>query len=119
MKLFVAPQARRDVGDILRRSVSQFGADARDRYRALILRSYSDLLADPSRAGVHRGPVGDVRLYHLRHSRAVFPAGSRTRAPKHLIAFRIKGDLVEVIRVLHEAMDIERHLSESGGRRQG
>ncbi|HTU52630.1 MAG TPA: hypothetical protein VMF62_01540 [Acetobacteraceae bacterium] len=49
-----------------------------------------------------------VRSYHLWHSRM----HSDVARPRHLILYRIaEGSIVEVGRVLHDAMELERHVA--------
>jgi toxin ParE1/3/4 len=67
----------------------------------------------------HRPPeLGpDVRSYHLRHSRdrARTEHGIVLR-PRHFLLYRIaRADLVGVGRVLHDAMEVERHLPKGFG----
>ncbi|HEY5072527.1 MAG TPA: type II toxin-antitoxin system RelE/ParE family toxin [Caulobacteraceae bacterium] len=108
----VAPAARRDVRDILRWSDSQFGRQARDRYRRFIERACVDLRSDPARPGVqrHQDMAADHFLYHLRHGRSLSPA-DRVASPRHFLAFRHRGDHIEIVRILHDAMNLPSHLN--------
>lgn len=69
-----------------------------------------DLGDDPDRPGVrHRDDLGPgIRTYHAAHtSRRV----GLVRRPRHLFLFRIAADgAVEVARILHDAMDVARHV---------
>jgi toxin ParE1/3/4 len=59
--------------------------------------------------------IADVRSYHLRHSRtrASGVAGLVT-SPRHLVFYRLSYDPPEILvaRVLHDAMDAQRHIPE-------
>lgn len=109
---FFAPRARRDVLDLARHSEVQFGRDARDRYLALIGQAVLDLRRDPTRPGVQcRAELPpDVRLYHLRHSRSGLAPRERPATARHVMVFRETAERVEIVRVLHDAMDWVRHL---------
>lgn len=63
--------AERDIIEILRISLEDFGRDGALRYQHLIATALEDLATDSSRNGVVRRPelAADVYSYHLRHSR--------------------------------------------------
>jgi len=110
--LLVSPLARRDVFDLARWSEVQFGRRARDRYLALIERTFVDLRTDPARPGVEtRSELPpDIRIYHLRHGRSKFARNQRVNKPRHFVVFRMMSEAVEVVRVLYDAMDLPEHL---------
>lgn len=106
-------QARADVVDILEWSERRFGRATRQRYQALILIALDDVAADPLRIGsVDRPELGPaVRTYHLRHSRDRARIDNRTvESPRHLLIYRvIEPGLIGVGRIVHDAMEMERH----------
>lgn len=107
--------ARADIAQILRLSAADFGEAARSRYAALIATALGDLLTEPLRpTSVARPELqAGIRTYHLRHCRRR-AAGSlgAIKAPRHLIVYQTPApDLVVVVRVLHDAMELERHLA--------
>ena len=53
-----------------------------------------------------------MRTYHLSFSRQrARGQGSILRKPRHFLVYRLRGDThIEIVRVLHDAMDLERHL---------
>ena len=73
-----------------------------------------DVAADPSRPGCHMRPeiAANSRTYHLRHSRdRVARRADRVHKPRHFLLFRFADDgAVEIGRVLHDSMDLTRHL---------
>ena len=77
---------RRDVADTLSRSEEEFGAEASDRYAALISRAVRDLMEDPLRPGTATRPMfaADVRIYHLAFSRDR-ALGGKVKSPRHLV----------------------------------
>ena len=54
----------------------------------------------------------ELRTYHLRHSRKrAKTAHGRVHEPRHLLVYRLGGDgMVEIARILHEAMDLRRYV---------
>ena len=109
-RLVLTSPAHRAFKDILRHSRDRFGDVVRDRYLRLLIRAFADLRADPQRRGVQSGP-GRLHRYHLRHSRRAIPASDRIARPRHFIVFRFDAETVEVIHLLHEAMDLPARLS--------
>lgn len=73
-----------------------------------------DIGAAPERLGsAPRPDLGfAVRCYHLRHSQENARAlGAFVRRPRHFLLYRtMLPDLVDIDRVLHDAVEIERHL---------
>jgi toxin ParE1/3/4 len=110
----LSPQAERDIESILAWSQAEFGEKARLRYEALLLRALLDLADSPDRPGSQDRPelAPGARTYHLRHSRdRVKKSTGQVQRPRHFLLFRVLDDgTVEVGRVLHDAMDLARHL---------
>ena len=84
------------------------------RYRALLSASLRRLAADPQ--GVltkdRQEILAGVRSFHIRHARA----DSREPAvgnPVHIVFYREREPgLIDIIRVLHQSMEPERHIEE-------
>ncbi|GLS99742.1 plasmid stabilization protein ParE [Sphingobium jiangsuense] len=110
-RLSAAAQA--DIIEILTRTQERFGEAARLRYEALIVAAIRDIAENPSRPGAPERPeLGvDARTWHLRHSREKARTGTGTvRRPRHFIVFRTHASgMVEIGRILHDAMELERH----------
>jgi toxin ParE1/3/4 len=110
----LAPRAARDIGAILGWTQEHFGERGRIRYEALLTRAILDVATDPKRAGSHASPeiAAAARTYHLRLSRDhVDPAIGKVRHPRHFLLYRIRSDgRVEIGRVLHDTMELKRHL---------
>jgi len=70
--------------------------------------------SDPERVGVqtHLGPKPGLRLYHLRLARLRLPAPNRIARPRHVLVFRSDGEVVDVVRILHDTMDLPRHMNQ-------
>jgi toxin ParE1/3/4 len=105
--------AQGDVVNILAWTQEQFGEAARLRYESLIVAALRDVASQPERPGSLARPelgVG-VRSWHLRLSRGhVKPGVDVVRRPRHFLVYRFEPDLVVVGRVLHDAMELARHL---------
>lgn len=104
--------AQEDIVAILRWSDEQFGQEARRRYEALIVTALRDA------ASAAEGDVGrrsrpefgeGVFSWHLALSRA-HSAGGRVHRPRHFLICRREADVLVVARVLHDAMELRRHL---------
>lgn len=115
----LAKAAEADIAALLDHTYDLFGEVARRRYETLLATALRDIAADIGRVGVKLRPeLGEgVRSYHLRHSRnrAAVDGGVISR-PRHLLLFRqIDVEIVGVGRVLHDSMEIERHLPDEYG----
>jgi toxin ParE1/3/4 len=73
-----------------------------------------DIAEDPERPGSNETleiMIEGARAYHLSFSRSrVSPP--RVREPRHFLLYRRCGEVIEVVRILHDARDLERHLPE-------
>lgn len=112
--LELARAAEDDIAAILDHSAEAFGHAARRRYEVLIATGLQDLRSDPLRPTSLARPElqAGVRTYHLRHcrDRAATVEGA-VRAPRHLLVYEAPTTaLVRVLRVLHDAMELDRHI---------
>jgi len=106
--------AEADIIALLTWTETRFGDAARHRYQDLLVAGLNDIATDPERLGsLSRPELGvGVRSYHLFYSRekARSPAGI-VRRPRHFLLYRpILSGVIGVGRVLHDAMDAERHV---------
>jgi toxin ParE1/3/4 len=106
--------ARADIVDILEYSEAQFGLAARQRYEHLVATALRDIAEEPKRPGSAPRPElgGDIRSWHLRLSRERANAGHGVvRRPRHMILYTVIDEAsVGVLRVLHDAMELHRHV---------
>jgi toxin ParE1/3/4 len=94
MKLVFTHAALEDLRSIRAYTLETWGAEQEVRYLKRIWAKLDAIRAEPAR-------------YRLRPD--LFP-GCRTAAEgKHVILFRAEKDQLEVVRVLHVAMDFKRH----------
>jgi toxin ParE1/3/4 len=107
--------AQADIVRILVWSEQEFGPAARDRYQALIATGLRDIAERPPRGEARTCPDlgAGVFVWHLRQSKNRVPGG-RVHRPRHFLVYRLDGDLVVVGRVLHDAMQLDRHVDDGG-----
>jgi toxin ParE1/3/4 len=110
----LARPAELDLEAILEVSGERWGSEGRARYAALLLAAMRAVAAAPDGplTRSHPGLPGRPRSFHLRHARRGRGVGN----PVHVVYFRIRRNVVEILRVLHEQMDPGEHL-EAGTRR--
>jgi len=108
----LSPLARADIAQILAKSVERWGIEGRRRYAAMLAAGMRKVAAEPQgpttrdRSELFRG----VRSFHLRHAPADKTA-ARVRGPVHVLYYRVARDgSVEIVRVLHERMEPNRHI---------
>jgi len=88
------PKTEADLADIWRYSAEQWGVNQAERY--------IDDIRDVCRAlaaGRHQGRAVDVRPGYLKYL-----------VGRHMLYFRERSDRLDIIRILHGAMDVNRHL---------
>ena len=97
-------------------SQERFGEHATGRYGDLLKQALRDIAADPERPGSKDRPdlARGVRTYHLFFSRdRVRGTLGVVKKPRHFLVYRRRGEaLIDVVRILHDARDLERHLPE-------
>ncbi len=81
-----------------------FGPRQADIYEGHILAALDDLTGGP-------GILGSVARSEIRPDLHTYHIVRRGVSARHLICFRLtEGDVIEVLRILHEAMDLPRHI---------
>ncbi len=111
-KYRISHDAQADIVDILRFTHNRFGDAARRRYQALIGAALEAVATDPQQVGsISREELGaGLRSIHLVYCRSMPNVGKVVR-PRHFVFFRVATDQVlEVVRVLHDSMDLDQHL---------
>lgn len=111
MRYRLTHAARDDINSILVWSRETFGTEASSRYRALIATAIRDAAARADDAGcVPRPELGQgVFTWHLTQSRTR-SAGGAVRRPRHFLICRRDDDVLVIGRVLHDAMELRRHV---------
>jgi toxin ParE1/3/4 len=93
--LILSPQAEEDFTDILQYTLDTWGEAQTYAYRAIL---------DKALLAIQQYPqIGHIRP-ELSAAHRLFPAG------RHIIVYRVKDNVVYVSRILHERMDITRHI---------
>jgi toxin ParE1/3/4 len=113
MEAIVSSQARRDIAAILTWTHDNFGPRTMARYAKRIRTAIEDVAADPEVVGSETRPeiARHCRTYHLVHCRKKAGArGQRIRKPRHFLVYRVTDvGVVEIGRILHDSMELERH----------
>jgi len=93
--LILSPQAEEDFTDILQYTLDTWGEAQTYAYRAIL---------DKALLAIQQYPqIGPVRS-ELSAEHRFFPAG------RHIIIYRVRDNAIYVSRILHERMDITRHI---------
>lgn len=95
-RVILVPQARRDLGGIWDFSAETWGTAQADRY---VARLVSQMDQSARRRSIGR-PCDDL-----------YPGLRRTKSGSHYIFFLATDDGIQVVRILHEQMDVEQHLT--------
>lgn len=109
----LSASAQADIIDILSWSHVRFGPVARQRYESLLVSALRDIASSPCRAGsMARPELGNhVRSWHIRLSiRSGTPDAARVKHPRHFLIYRPEDTRIAVGRVLHDAMELARHV---------
>jgi toxin ParE1/3/4 len=106
----ISATAEADIEAILDYSLDLHGEDAAIRYAKLLEVSIASLCNDPSQSGVNL-TLDELSKFHISMCKKESHVdGIIVSDPRHLIFFRVADSTLEVVRVLHESMDFERHL---------
>ena len=109
-ELDLSDDAEADIDSILEWSVVQFGPQVREGYKALISFALAAIARDPQLLGSHdrRDLDADIRIVHLRSLRTrPRSKAKRIARPRHIVVYRINDDAIEVVRLLHEAANVD------------
>ena len=96
MRLELTPKARRDIDDIWERSFERHGAAQAETYIRGVERAMQTIAEDPRRGR----PCDEIRSGYRK-----FAVGS------HMLFFRVADGAIVIVRILHQRMDFERHLT--------
>ena len=105
--LRLSAAAERDYRDILGWTLEHFGRMQVQSYADTLTFALKSLIAGPSIAGVKQRAELGVDIYSLHVARS-------GRKGRHFVIFRVSTsqdeNTIEVLRILHDSMDLERHL---------
>jgi toxin ParE1/3/4 len=91
----LSPRAQSDLEEIWDYTAARWSADQAEAYLRQIKAAIETVAADPRRGRA----CDEVRAGYRKHS-----AGS------HVLFYRTTTDGVDIVRILHQRMDFERHL---------
>jgi toxin ParE1/3/4 len=101
-------QAERDLLDILQWTAETFGALQAVNYRTTLTQSVRELGVGPDTAGAKKRDDIGRGLYTLHVAR-------HGRRGRHLLLYRVTDNLtIEILRILHDSMELRRHVPGSG-----
>jgi toxin ParE1/3/4 len=89
------PEARSDLGEIWDYTVGKWDDEQAERYLHLLNRSFVELSKNPTLGR----DCGFIRAGYRKHL-----------VGRHVVFYRTTGEAIDVVRILHQTMDFERHL---------
>lgn len=95
MTLELTDDALSDLRSIRAYTIEQWGKEQEQLYLDQLWDKFESILANPA-------------TFRFRHD--LFPDCQLAAEAKHVILFRVRGETLQVVRVLHSAMDFKRHL---------
>jgi toxin ParE1/3/4 len=99
MKLVLTEAALADLRSVRAYTIDHWGKFQEERYLESLWGKFEEIRVSPSR-------------YRLREE--LFPGCRIAAEGKHVILFRADAEKLEIVRVLHGAMDFKRHLPPAG-----
>ena len=95
MTLDFTQAAVSDLRSIREYTLETWGEFQEQEYLDALWKKFEEILTDPQR---------------WRYRNDLFPGCQIAAQGKHVILFRIDGDVLQIVRILHSAMDFRRHL---------
>ena len=100
----ISSLAQRDIEDVLRWTLREFGERKYEEYRGLIREAIET---------VARNPDAARRRPELHEAARTFHIGKQGRRARHFLLLRVAPDgIVEIARLLYDGMDLSSHLPE-------
>ena len=109
----ISPQACTDIADTLRFTQVRLGESVRNRYQDLLQTTIHSIAEQPTLLGSKMRDELSPGLRSLHLSFNVLPmTDGRVISPRHIVFYRTGTDqIVEILRVLHDAMEVTQHLN--------
>ncbi len=95
MKIVFSPKAKADLSDIWDYTFAEWGISQAEKY----VRELWEVMRTQALNASASVDISDVRRGYRK-----------IRAGSHVIFFKLTGDGIDVIRILHQRMDFDRHL---------
>ena len=98
MKYVLSPQEGADLESIYEYTITKWGVEQFQKYRQQIEYAIQAIVENPflPRSKERNDPLNGIRLFRVEH---------------HYIAYRVREEVVEIGRVLHESMHFEAQVS--------
>lgn len=93
----ISPRAERDLEEIWRYTESRWSAEQADRYANALIDMIEELAANPERGR----RIDDIR-----------PGYRKQAVGSHFIFYRQARPGIEIVRILHQRMNVEAHLAD-------
>lgn len=94
-QVILSPKAKSDLSDIWGYTLAEWGIDQAEKYVRELWAVMQELASNPSTST----DISDVRKGYRK-----------TRSGSHVIFFKLIREGIDVVRILHQKMDFERHL---------
>jgi len=94
-QVVLSPKAKADLSDIWDYTLAEWDIDQAEKYVRELWTAMQDQALDASTSA----DISDVRKEYRK-----------IRSGSHVIFFKLTGDGIDVVRILHQRMDFERHL---------
>jgi len=94
-QFFLRPKAIDDLQSIWDYTVDTWGKSQAEIYLSLLDKTFKELA---------RTPESGRKCDYILNGYRKFPAG------KHVIFYRVINEDIEIVRILHQSMDVKRHL---------
>jgi len=94
-QVILSPKAKSDLSDIWDYTLAEWGIDQAEKYVRALWAELQRQACDPSISV----DISDVRKDYRK-----------ARSGSHVIFFKLTGDEIDVVRILHQRMDFERHI---------
>ena len=105
-RVVVTAAAQADLVNIVRWTSEKFGARQAAAYGDMVIGAADRLRVGPDVRGARLRPDLAPDLYSLK-------VGRRGKSGKHFLVYRpVGGRVMEIVRILHESMDLARHLGQ-------
>lgn len=91
----LSPRAKLDLNEIWDYTLLEWGAGQAERYVRELWSTLLTAASDPARAVA----IGEVRKGYRK-----------SRYGSHVIFFKVTGNGIDLVRILHQRMDFDRHL---------
>lgn len=93
-EVILSPRAKLDLGNIWDYTLSQWGVEHAEKYVRELWSSMEHAANNP----IKSIDIGDVRREY-----------KKSKSGSHVIFFKVTGTGIDVVRILHQKMDFDRH----------